>query len=133
MARTKCAARKPVATEPMQRISKKTAPQTAGIKKARRYKPGTRALMNIKKAQRSTELYIKKRPFRRIVRELTMDAGSEVQRWTRDAIGAMHEGIEAYVVDMMQESLKYQLHAKRVTLDPSDIVLALKAKTLSKE
>ena len=41
-----------------------------GPKKKRRYRPGTVALKEIRKYQRSTELLIRKLPFARLVREI---------------------------------------------------------------
>uniref|UniRef100_A0A3B4AK19 Core Histone H2A/H2B/H3 domain-containing protein n=1 Tax=Periophthalmus magnuspinnatus TaxID=409849 RepID=A0A3B4AK19_9GOBI len=37
--------------------------------KKRRFRPGTKALMEIRKQQKSSELLIKKRPFSRLVRQ----------------------------------------------------------------
>lgn len=48
-------------------------PQSAmGVKHARRYKPGTVALREIRKYQRSTDLLILKLPFARLVRRLSV-------------------------------------------------------------
>jgi hypothetical protein len=53
----------------MARNKKKTAvsPATGGVKKPHRYRPGTVALREIRKYQKSTELLIKKLPFARLV------------------------------------------------------------------
>ena len=42
-------------------------PATGGIKKPHRYRPGTVALCEIRRYQKSTELLIRKRPFARCV------------------------------------------------------------------
>lgn len=47
-----------------QKVARKSAPVTTGVKK-RHFKPGTVALREIKKYQRSTELLIQKAPFYR--------------------------------------------------------------------
>lgn len=47
-----------------QKIARKTAPVTTGVKK-RRFRPGTVALREIKRYQRSTDLLIQKAPFQR--------------------------------------------------------------------
>ncbi len=75
MARTKQDARKsPVGKSPRKRIAiksaRKSAPATGGVKKPHRYRPGTVALREIRKYQRSTELLIRKLPFQRLVREI---------------------------------------------------------------
>jgi hypothetical protein len=46
---------------------------TGGLKKAHRFRPGTVALREIRKLQRSTDLLIPKLPFQRLVRELAQD------------------------------------------------------------
>ena len=75
MARTKQTARKSTAQKVprkqlvAQKIARKTAP-TTGVKKPHRFKPGTVALREIRKYQKSTDLLIRKLPFQRLVREL---------------------------------------------------------------
>ncbi|KAF8720536.1 hypothetical protein HU200_023790 [Digitaria exilis] len=50
--------------------ARKSAPQTGGVKKPRRYRPGTVALREIRKYQKITDLLIRKLPFQRLVREI---------------------------------------------------------------
>lgn len=47
----------------VQKVERKSAPSSTGVK--RRYRPGTIALREIKRYQRSTELLIQKAPFQR--------------------------------------------------------------------
>ena len=47
--------------------------QTGGLKRPMRYKPGTVALREIRRYQKSTELLIRKLPFNRLVREIAQD------------------------------------------------------------
>jgi hypothetical protein len=49
--------------------------QTAagGVKKPHRFRPGTVALREIRRYQKSTELLIRKLPFQRLVREIAQD------------------------------------------------------------
>ncbi len=76
MARTKQTARKHTgAKAPRKQLANKAARKTAsvnqgGIKKAHRFKPGTVALREIRRFQKSTELLIRKLPFQRLVREI---------------------------------------------------------------
>jgi histone H3 len=44
-----------------------------GVKKPHRFKPGTVALREIRKYQKSTDLLIRKLPFQRLVREIAQD------------------------------------------------------------
>ena len=48
-------------------------PNTGGLKKPMRYKPGTVALHEIHRYQKTTELLIRKLPFARLVREIAQD------------------------------------------------------------
>jgi len=48
-----------------QKIARKSAPVTTGVKKQRRFKPGRNALREIKKYQKSTDLLIQRAPFQR--------------------------------------------------------------------
>lgn len=72
MARTKQTARKSTGGKaPRKQLAskaaRKSAPSTGGVKKPHRYKPGTVALREIRRYQKSTELLIRKLPFQRLV------------------------------------------------------------------
>ena len=79
MARTKQTARKSTGGKaPRKQLTtkatRKSAPSTTGgVKKPRRYRPGTVALREIRRYQKSTELLIRKLPFQRLVREMAQD------------------------------------------------------------
>ena len=53
--------------------ARKSAPATGEVKKRYRYKPGTVALREIRKYQKSVEPLLRKAPFQRLVREITWD------------------------------------------------------------
>merc|ERR1719161_2621865 len=55
------------------KAARKSAPSTGGVKKPHRYRPGTVALREIRRYQKSTELLILKLPFQRLVREIAQD------------------------------------------------------------
>jgi histone H3 len=99
-----------------------------GIKKpAKRYRPGTVALREIRKFQKSTELLVKKLPFARLVREITNDVKSpnlDNIRFTKEAMLALQEMAEAYMVSLFEDCNKLAIHAKRVTIMPKDLKLA---------
>ena len=63
------APRKQLATK----AARKSAPATGGVKKPHRYRPGTVALREIRRYQKSTDLLIRKLPFQRLVREIAQD------------------------------------------------------------
>jgi len=129
MARTKITARKHAYTgkAPRKSISNKTARKSApidmGIKKPHRYRPGTVALREIRKFQKSTELLIRKMPFQRLVREIAGEFKSDL-RFQSQAILALQESAEAYLVGLFEDTNLCAIHARRVTIMPKDIQLA---------
>merc|ERR1712123_548415 len=88
-----------------------------------RYRPGTVALREIRRYQKSTELLIRKLPFQRLVREIAQDFKTDL-RFQSAAIGALQEASEAYLVGLFEDTNLGAIHAKRVTIMPQDIQLA---------
>ena len=103
----------------------KTSTATSGVKKPHRYRPGTVALREIRRYQKSTELLIRKMPFNRLVREIAQDFKTDL-RFQASAIGALQEAAEAYLVGLFEDSNLCAIHAKRVTIMPKDIQLAMR-------
>ncbi|XDA81543.1 hypothetical protein R6Z07F_011473 [Ovis aries] len=91
--------------------------------KPHRYRPGTVALREIRRYQKSTELLIRKLPFQRLVREIAQDFKTDL-RFQSAAIGALQEASEAYLVGLFEDTNLCAIHAKRVTIMPKDIQLA---------
>mmetsp|Transcript_26437 Transcript_26437/g.42297 ORF Transcript_26437/g.42297 Transcript_26437/m.42297 type:complete len:229 (-) Transcript_26437:137-823(-) len=90
-----------------------------------RARPGERALREIKKYQRSTGLLIQKLPFARVVKEETERyTQTDEFRWQSEALTALQEAAEAYLVSILHDANLCALHAKRVTLMVRDIQLA---------
>ena len=134
MARTKQTARKSTGGKaPRKQLAtkaaRKSAPTAGGVKKPHRYRPGTVALREIRKYQKSTELLMRKLPFQRLVREVANDiaAGTrfpEGPRWQSQAVVALQEAAEAYLVHLFEDSNLEAIHAKRVTIQAKDIQIA---------
>uniref|UniRef100_A0A0E0HRS8 Uncharacterized protein n=2 Tax=Oryza TaxID=4527 RepID=A0A0E0HRS8_ORYNI len=101
----------------------KSAPATGGVKKPHRFRPGTVALREIRKYQKSTELLIRKLPFQRLVREIAQDFKTDL-RFQSSAVAALQEAAEAYLVGLFEDTNLCAIHAKRVTIMPKDIQLA---------
>ena len=97
--------------------------QTGGLKKPMRYRPGTVALREIRRYQSTTELLIRKLPFSRLVREIAQGCKTGL-RFQPQAIGALQEAAEAYLVGLFEDTNLCAIHAKRVTIMPKDIQLA---------
>lgn len=92
-------------------------------KKPHRYRPGTVALREIRRYQKSTELLIRKLPFQRLVREVAQNYKTDL-RFQSTAILALQEASEAYLVGLFEDTNICAIHAKRVTIMPRDIQLA---------
>nr|XP_034299742.1 uncharacterized protein LOC117681021 [Crassostrea gigas] len=136
MARTKQTARKSTGGKaPRKQLAtkaaRKSAPATGGVKKPHRYRPGTVALREIRRYQKSTELLIRKLPFQRLVREIAQDFKTDL-RFQSSAVMALHEASEAYLVGLFEDTNLCAIHAKRVTIMPKDIQLARRGKGLGK-
>ena len=128
MARTKQTARKSTGGKAPRKAlatkaARKSAPATGGVKKPHRYRPGTVALREIRKFQKSTELLLRKLPFQRLVREIAQDFKSDL-RFQSSAILALQEAAESYIIGLFEDTNLCAIHAKRVTIMPRDIHLA---------
>ncbi|KIW76898.1 hypothetical protein Z517_09342 [Fonsecaea pedrosoi CBS 271.37] len=118
-------------------------PPSEPEKKKRRLKPGTmshtdtslvtltltifkaRALREVRRYQKSDRLLIPKAPFRRLVRDLTLDHMLNA-RFQASAIEVLQEASEAFLVGVLEDSNLCAIHAKRVTLQTKDMQLALR-------
>ena len=128
MARTKQTARKSTGGKaPRKQLATKAARlaivATGGVKKPHRYRPGTVALREIRRYQKSTELVIRRMPFQRLVREVAQDVKSDL-RFQSSALEALQECSEAYLVGLFEDTNLCAIHAKRVTILPRDLQLA---------
>ena len=98
---------------------------TRPVKKRSRYRPGALALKEIRKFQRNTNLLIGKIIFQRLVREISQNFAPEL-RFQPTALLALQEATESYIVSLFDDLNLYALHARRVTIMPRDIQLALR-------
>ena len=128
MARTKQTARKSTGGKaPRKQLAIKAARKglrsTGGVKRGHRYRPGTVALREIRRYQKSTELLIRKMPFQRLVREIAQDFKNDL-RFESSAVLALQEAAESYLVGLFEDTNLCAIHARRVTIMPKDIQLA---------
>lgn len=87
-----------------------------------RYRPGTVALREIRKYQKSTGLQFRKLPFQRLVREITQDYKKDA-RFTQTAIIALQEASEAMLVNLFECTNLAAIHCKfRTTIQPKDMI-----------
>ncbi|TKC33959.1 hypothetical protein EI555_011268 [Monodon monoceros] len=80
-----------------------SAPATGGVKKPHRYRPGTVALREIRRYQKSTELLIRKLPFQCLVREVSQDFKTDMH-FQSLALMALQEACEAYLVGLFEDT-----------------------------
>ena len=107
----------------LRRLRRHSAAVTGGVRKPHRYRPGTQALREIRRYQKSTELLLRKLPFQRLVREIAADFKGDL-RFQSSAVFALQEAAEAYLVGLFEDTNLCAIHAKRVTIMPKDLQLA---------
>ena len=95
---------------------------TGGVKKPHCYRPGTVALQEIQKYQRSTDLLCRKLSVARLIREITQDFKIGLC-FQATALLAIQEAMEAWLVRLMEDMNLCAIHAKRVTIGPKDLSL----------
>ena len=92
------------------------------------------ALREIRRYQKSTECLIKRSPFQKLIREILQEYQVCLQgpgtpsmqvRFQSTAIAALQEVAENFIVDLFEDVNLLAVHAKRVTLMPRDVRLAL--------
>jgi len=93
------APRKQLATK----AARKSQPATGGVKKPHRFRPGTVALREIRRYQKSTELLLRRLPFQRLVREIAQEFKADL-RFQSSAVQAIQEAAEAYLVGLFEAS-----------------------------
>jgi len=124
MARTKQTSRKYGGYQ----VAGKTAPSKSvtNVKpktKTRRYKPGTVALREIRRYQKSTEMLLPRASFQRMVREVTQSIDTK-WRYQKTALMALQEAAEAYMVSLFEDINAAAIHAGRTTVMVKDLHLA---------
>ena len=107
---------------PRKMIAAKKTPGGVGPKK-HRFRPGTVALREIRRYQKTTDLLIRKLPFQRLVREIAQDFRSGL-RFQASAVAALQEAAEAYLTGLFEDTNLCAIHAKRVTITAKDMQLA---------
>jgi histone H3 len=132
MARTKQTARKSTGGKaPRKQMAHAALPRPrsntpgGGVKRPRRFRPGTVALREIRKYQKRTELLLLKGPFARLVREISQDFKADI-RYQTHALLALQEAAEAYLTSLFEDTNLCAIHARRVTIMPKDMQLAIR-------
>ena len=102
------------------------AEKGSDVPKKRRWKPGTQALREIRRYQRSTELMLPKSAFSRVAREVAADValGGAI-RFQSSALDAIQQASEDFLTDIYKKAQTYALHGKRITISKDDLQLAV--------
>jgi histone H3 len=132
MARTKQTARKSTGGKAPRKTlatkaARKATPSAGGVKKPHRFRPGTVALREIRKFQKSTSTLLRRLPFQRLVREIVQELSTVFHfepRFQSTALMAIQEASEAYLVGLFEDTNLCAIHAKRVTIMVKDMQLA---------
>lgn len=155
MARTKQMARKLVGGKGKihQKAARKSSPNMGGVKepqadgadsqqveenkvgehvvkakkprKPHRWRPGTVALREIKRYQRSEKNLIPRRPFRRLVSHIASQMKNDV-RIAKLAYDALQEAAEQWLSERFADTQLLALHGKRIGIQPKDMRLAMR-------
>lgn len=158
MARTKKTARKGTGQKALpkgrhnnhSKVSVKTAVSNNNVKKPHRYRPGTVALREIRRYQKSTELLMRRAPFGRLVKEIAQEYKTDL-RFHAPGLLAIQEAAEAHLVvsgvseshespchfttlfftpihfnlqGLFADTMLLTIHRKRVTVTARDMQLA---------
>lgn len=117
--------RKGVKKATRQQVAAVSRDKAPGGPPKRRWRPGTVALREIRKYQKSTGLLLQRAPFQRIVREIMQIGYEEKYRWTSEALHCLQEAAEAAIVGLMADAVLLMAHRGAVTLKPKDLFLTL--------
>ena len=108
--------------------SKSASKHRVNVKKPHRFRPGTVALREIKKAQRHTGFFLRRAPFfdavRRTLYENIPSRLNKSWRINYKAMDALQMGLEAALIKYFENGYECTLHAKRVTIDSRDLRVA---------
>ena len=93
--------------------------KASDAEKAHRLKSGLGALREIRKYQGSTELLLHKHSFQRLVREMVQKLGPF--RFEVQALVALQEACEQYLVGLFEDAGHIGLHGRRATVKSRDL------------
>jgi histone H3 len=108
--------------------STKKRPQaqyTGGITNPHRFRPGTVALREIRRYQKSTDLLIRRAPFERRVREILKKLGGDKIRLGDGSSSSIQSYVESLVTRVFRLAPKLAIHASRSSISKLDMELAI--------
>jgi len=93
-------------------------------KRRYKYKPGTVALREVHKLQRTSHLLIPLSPFQDLIREIAINYKADL-RFQREALLAIQEAAESHLVSIFQHTQNMAIHGGRKTIQDRDLTLAM--------
>ena len=96
-----------------------------GVRKPHRFRPGTVAIQEIRRYQKSTEFLIRRTALKRLVQEIGQDFLTGL-RYQSSALEAIQHALETYIVGLFADANLCAIHARRTTIQPRDLQLALR-------
>ena len=94
-------------------------------RRKRRFRPGTRALMEIRHYQKTVEFLTRKLPFQRLIREIAQDEKPDL-RFMSDAIFTLQGASEVFLVNLMEDANLCTIHRNRMMIHPKDYALVMR-------
>lgn len=92
-------------------------------KKPHRFRKGTVALREIRKAQKSADLVITRAPYQRQIREIAREINPFV-RFSEQTLDVLYHITQKKVVELLEESQSLAHHAKRTRVMDRDVKYA---------
>lgn len=122
------APRKQLTTKAARKTANENTPTPAGKTVNKKYRPpGTIALREIRKYQKTTDMLLRRLPFQRFCREVASTFKSDV-RFKLETLSSVQESIENFLTNVFEEANMCVKHCNRVTLMPKDLKLVYKMK-----
>ena len=103
--------------------SPKKSPRSAGVKKPHRFRPGTVALREIRRQQRSTDSIFPFAAIKRLAKEIAQDFDEDII-FRDNAIRGIRAYIEDHLIGLYEDANISAIHAERKTVSPKDIQIA---------
>ena len=88
-------------------------------KKKYKFKPGTVSIREIRKLQKTTKNLIQRKPFYRLVKEISASMNSSC-KFQQEAVNSLQDDTESYLISYFQRSQKNAIHAGRKTVHLED-------------
>ncbi|KAJ1355240.1 centromeric DNA-binding histone H3-like protein cse4 [Parelaphostrongylus tenuis] len=125
---------KPQDSLPTRKLDSKRRSDTTGGNQSKVLKPaqhgahGVKALREIRHLQRATGLIILRLPFQRVVRDVAREVLKKRNingefTWQANALLALQEATEVYLVCLFEDTNLAAIHARRITIMPRDMQL----------